>query len=153
MDNQDPLLEPQPQEEARPILNEEADFLICAATSVRNAFSCTPSKVLLREGTALYRFLEEGFAGPADGYWLPVSTYHQVRNENRLQNRPIPDWAVSPSVPLPHALAPKLFCEAVLAERIYAFRGSLRLPDGEPREILWIPGLTPAHLIPRTFHL
>ncbi|QOY88443.1 hypothetical protein [Paludibaculum fermentans] len=112
-----------------------------------------PSKVLLREGEMLYRFLEHGFTGTAEGFWLPADTYHRVRKECLVDGIPIPAWAVNQSTALPRAPRPAVFIQATLVESVYVFRGFLKHSGGTPRLRLWIPGLTGEQIFVRTYNL
>ncbi|WP_321470255.1 hypothetical protein [uncultured Paludibaculum sp.] len=151
MADQEPDLELQPEE--RPILNADADFIRCAPVDVRNAFEGMPAKVFLREGETFFRFLEKDFNGTAEGFWLPAATYHRLRNENLLQGVSIPDWAVTQSTLLPRRPQPAMFCQATLVERVYGFRGLLKVSGGLPQLQFWIPGLAGSQLFVRCYNL
>lgn len=157
MDYHEPLAEPLPEETPgpaeKPVLNADADFVRSVPAAIRNLFDGMPAKVYLRPGEIFYRFLEKDFAGAIDGLWLTADAYHRIRTDNRLQGRPIPDWAVTPTVHLPHKLHPMQFCQANLVEPVYAFRGALRGTGTPPHMFFYVPALTPDLIIPRTYNL
>ncbi|MBN9663246.1 MAG: hypothetical protein J0H49_33915 [Acidobacteria bacterium] len=151
----EPVIEPgaAAEPEERPLLNADLDFVRSLPQSLRSTFEGMPAKVLLREGEIIYRFLEQGFSGPAEGFWLPAETYHRLRKESLLDGIPLPDWAVTQSTTLPRKPHPTLFLQATLLEHVFAFRGPIKLPAGPPHLRLLIPGLTADRIVVRTFNL
>lgn len=146
-----PAAEVQPEE--RPVLNASLDYSSSVPDAVRATFDGMPAKVLLREGEMLYRFLEHGFTGTAEGFWLPPDTYHRLRKESLVDAIPLPAWAVSQSIALPRKPQPVLFIQATLVESVFAFRGFIKQPGGPPRLRLWIPGLTGEKIFVRSYNL
>ncbi len=147
----DPVAEVQPEE--RRVLNASLDFLHAMPAAVRNSFDGMPAKVLLREGEIIYRFLENGFTGSAEGFWLPADTYHRLRMDSLTGGIPLPDWAVTQSIALPSKPHPVMFVQATLVQSVFAFRGFLVNPGHQPRLRLWIPGLTGEQIFVRCYNL
>ena len=127
------------------MLNDGYEFVRDAPEEVRRAFQGVPMRVLLREGDTLFRLLEPGFQGTLAGFWLPLETYHALRNAEHFTARRYEAWAISCMPGRPAPLQPSTFCRATLRRDAYGFkgcaRGSADMQALIARARVWVPGL------------
>lgn len=146
-----------PLEESQPvILNAGYDIVRDAPAQVRRVFDGMPAKVLLKDGEALFRFLQPDYRGTVEGFWLTTEAYHALRIRREMSGMPLPGWAIAETPGQFRSPAPpSLFCRAVLARAVYAFRGPVSAAGGPvpARSCFWIPGLCSEDVYVRCYAL
>jgi hypothetical protein len=150
------MSEHSPEEIQPVILNAGYDIVRDAPVEVRRVFDGIPAKALLKDGEALFRFLQPNYRGTAEGFWLTTEAYHALRIRRELSGIPLPGWAIAQTPgQLPSSAPPNLFCRAVLAKAVYGFRGPVNAAAGpvSARSCFWIPGLSSEDVYVRCYAL
>jgi hypothetical protein len=135
------------------VLNENYDFDRSTPPDVRASFRTPPSRVLLRQGENLRRFVTMGHNETIAGFWIPGDTYQKLE-----------EWARQLAMPIQHLARnllavtmewnPKMngIFVAELKSDAYGLRGPAkyqRLEENNPKVLLignldqvWIPNLS-----------